>query len=154
MKALLLSASLFLIAGSTMAQDARHTNVIAPEALTWSENPAFPRGIQIVTLMGDPAKPGETIVQRIKFPPNFQMPPHTHPFSEVVTVISGRIGTNSGERVERSGGLLTPGSLWVYPAGHPHYAWTGPEEAVLQVQYTGPGGIVYVNPADDPRKAR
>ena len=24
----------------------------------------------------------------------------------------------------------------------------------LQVQYTGPGGIEYVNPADDPRKTR
>ena len=104
--------------------------------------------------MGDPAKSGETVVQRIKFPPNFQMPPHTHPFSEVVTVISGRIGTNSGERIEQSGGLLPPGSLWVYPAGHPHYAWTGPEDAILQVQYTGPGGITYVNPADDPRRAR
>ena len=31
---------------------------------------------------------------------------------------------------------------------------TGPEEAVLQVQFTGPGGIDHVNPADDPRKAR
>jgi quercetin dioxygenase-like cupin family protein len=153
MNALLIFASLFLIAGSTMAQDARHTNVIAPEALTWSGNPAFPRGVQIATLVGDPTKSGETVVQRIRFPPNFQMPPHTHPFSEVVTVISGRIGTNSGERVERSGGLLGPGALWVYPAGHPHYAWTGPEEAILQVQYTGPGGIAYVNPADDPRRA-
>ncbi|WP_176721864.1 hypothetical protein [Bradyrhizobium sp. LMTR 3] len=34
---------------------------------------------------------------------------------------------------------------------HAHCAWTGNEEAVLQVQFTGPG-IDYVNPADDPRK--
>jgi hypothetical protein len=26
------------------------------------------------------------------------------------------------------------------------------EESVLQVQFTGPGGIDYINPADDPRK--
>jgi hypothetical protein len=26
------------------------------------------------------------------------------------------------------------------------------EEAILQVQFTGPGGIDYINPADDPRK--
>ena len=154
MKALLLSASLFLIAGTALAEEARHTEVITPEALAWKDNPAFPRGIQIATLLGDPTKSGETVVMRIKFPADFQMPPHTHPYAEVVTVISGQIGTNSGERVERSGGLLKPGSLWVYPAGHAHYAWTGPEEAVLQVQFTGPGGINYVNPADDPRKAR
>jgi hypothetical protein len=48
--------------------------------------------------------------------------------------------------------MLKPGSLWVYPAKHAHYAWTGTEEAILQVQFTGPGGIDYINPADDPRK--
>ena len=154
MKALLLSASLFLIAGGALAEGARHTEVITPEALAWKDNPAFPRGVQIATLMGDPTKPGDMVVLRIKFPANFQMPPHTHPYAEVVTVISGQIGTNGGEKVERSGGLLKPGALWVYPAGHAHYAWTGPEEAVLQVQFTGPGGITYVNPADDPRRGR
>ena len=153
MKALLLTASLSLIVGAAAAHDAAHTNVIAPEALAWRDNPAFPRGVQIATLVGEPTKPGETVVQRIKFPANFRMPPHTHPFSEVVTVISGRIGTSGGESGEPRGELLSPGSLWVYPAGHAHYAWTGPEVSVLQVQYIGPGGIVYLNPVDDPRKA-
>src|SRR5262249_3468968 len=37
------------------------------------------------------------------------------------------------------------------PAKHAHYAWTGNEEGILQVQFVGPGGIDYVNPADDPR---
>jgi quercetin dioxygenase-like cupin family protein len=154
MKALLLSASIMLLAGSVAAQDPRHTNVIVPDAVKWTENPAFPKGIQIATLVGDPSKAGETVVQRIKFPPNFMMPPHTHPFSEVVTVISGNIGTNSGEESEKKGDLLKPGSMWVYPAKHAHYAWTGDGEAILQVQYTGPGGIEYVNPADDPRKGK
>jgi hypothetical protein len=48
--------------------------------------------------------------------------------------------------------LLKPGSLWVYPAKHPHYAWTGTDGGVLQVQYIGPGGIDYINPEDDPQK--
>ncbi len=86
---------------------------------------------------------------RIKFPPHFTMPPHTHPYSEVVTVVSGHVGTNGGTKAEKVGGLLPPGSLWLYPARHPHYAWTGDYEAVLQVQFTGPAGIEYVNPADD-----
>lgn len=154
MRTLLLSTSLMLLVGVAMAEDARHTNVIMPDAVKWTENPAFPKGIQIATLVGDPTKAGETVVQRIKFPPNFTMPPHTHPFSEVVTVISGNIGTNAGEKPEKKGDLLKPGSMWVYPAKHAHYAWTGDGEAVLQVQYTGPGGIEYVNPADDPRKTR
>src|SRR5690348_18470075 len=108
MKALLLSTSLLLLAGGAVAEEGRHTNVITPDAVKWLENPAFPKGIQIATLVGDPTKTGETVVQRIKFPPNFTMPPHTHPFAEVVTVISGNIGTNAGEKAEKVGGLLKP----------------------------------------------
>jgi len=148
-------ASVFVFLGVAVAQeDGRHTQVIMPAAVKFAGNPAFPKDIQIATLVGDPTKSGETVVQRIKFPPNFTMPPHTHPFSEVVTVISGNIGTNAGEQPVKAGDLLKPGSMWVYPKGHAHYAWTGDGEAVLQVQYIGPGGIEYVNPADDPRKAR
>src|SRR3954468_21746960 len=154
MKALLVPIGVVLLTFVAVADDARHTSVITPDAVKWMENPAFPKGIQIATLIGDPTKAGETVVQRIKFTPRFIMPPHTHPFSEVVTVISGNIGTNSGEKPEKKGDLLKPGSMWVYPAKHAHYAWTGDAEAVLQVQYTGPGGIEYVNPADDPRKAK
>jgi hypothetical protein len=69
-------------------------------------------------------------------------------------VLSGTIGTNSGERPEKKGGLRQPGSMWVYSAKHAHDAWTGDGEAVLQIQYTGSGGIDCVNPVDDPRKVR
>jgi quercetin dioxygenase-like cupin family protein len=154
MKAILFATSLLLIAGNAVAEETPHTNVIKPEAVVWKDNPAFPKGIQIATLVGDPTKAGETVVLRIKFPPNFQMPPHTHTYSEVVTIIGGHIGTNGGEKVERVGGLLEPGAMWVYPAKHPHYAWTGSDGGVLQVQFTGPGGIDYIDPADDPRKHR
>ena len=125
---------------------------LTPDALTRKENPAFPKGVEIATLVGDPAKPGEVVVLRIKFPANFQMPPHTHPYSEVVTVVSGTIGSTHGEKFEKKGEMLKPGSLWVYPARHAHYAWTESEQAVLQVQFIGPGGIDYINPSDDPRR--
>jgi hypothetical protein len=61
---------------------------------------------------------GETVVQRIKFPPNFTMPPYTHPFSEVVTVISGDIGTNAGEKPDKIGSLLKPRPMWISLKGH------------------------------------
>jgi len=152
MKAPLLALSFILLCGVAVAQDSGHTNVIMPDSVKWTGNRAFPKAVQVATLIGDPTKTGDTVVQRLKFPPNFTMPPHTHPFSEVVTVISGNIGTSSGEKPEKKGDLLKPGAMWVYPAKHAHYAWTGDGEAILQVQYTGPGGIEYINPADDPRK--
>jgi hypothetical protein len=75
---------------------------VTPDALTWKENPAFPKGVQIATVVGDPTKAGDVVVLRIKFPPNFQMPPHTHPYSEVVTLISGPVGTSHGEKFEKT----------------------------------------------------
>jgi hypothetical protein len=67
---------------------------------------------------------------------------------------SGRAPISPPLEPEEAGGLLKPGSMWVYPKRHAHYAWTGDGEAVLPVQYIGPGGIEYVNAADDPRKTR
>src|SRR5438034_5460918 len=133
MKKLLLAAT-GLIALSIPAM-AQNTEVqVMPDTLTWKDNPAFPKGGQIATLVGDPTKAGDVVVLRIKFPPNFQMPPHTHPYSDVVTIISGDIGTSHGEQFEREGDLLKPRSLCVSPAKHPDYAWTGSEEGVLEVQ--------------------
>jgi quercetin dioxygenase-like cupin family protein len=148
----LLVATAACIAFSTIAIAQETEMRVTPAALTWKENPAFPKGVEIATLVGDPSKAGDVVVLRIKFPANFQMPPHTHPYSEVATIISGNIGTSHGEKFEKNGDLLKPGTLWVYPAKHAHYVWTGNEEGILQVQFVGPGGIDYINPTDDPRK--
>jgi quercetin dioxygenase-like cupin family protein len=143
-----------LIAFSIPAVGQELLTRVQPDALEWKDNAAFPKGVKVATVLGDQSKAGGVVVLRIKFPANFQMPPHTHPYSEVVTVISGSVGSSHGEKFEKRGGLMQPGSLWVYPAKHAHYAWTGNEEAILQVQFVGPGGIDYVNPADDPRKGK
>ena len=37
-------------------------------------------------------------------------------------------------------------------ATHPHFAWAGNQETIVQVHGTGPTDITFVNPADDPRK--
>ena len=152
MKKLLAVAALIVLAGAAIAQDSMKLTRVTPDALTWKDNPAFPKGIQIATLVGDPTKLGEVVVLRIKFPANSLVPPHTHPYAEVVTLISGAIWSSPGEKFEKKGEMLKAGSLWVYPARQAHYAWTGSEEAILQVQFTSPGGIDYINPADDPRK--
>jgi hypothetical protein len=50
------------------------------------------------------------------------------------------------------GVMLKPGSVFALPANHVHRTWTTDEEVVLRINFTGPGGITFVNPADDPRK--
>ena len=152
MKTLVTLAALVALGGSALAQDAMKPTMVTPDALTWKDNPNIPKGGQFTILVGDPTKPGETVVQCVKFPANYQVPPHTHPYAETVTVISGSIGYGMGEKLEMKGEMLKPGGFAANPAKHPHYVWTGNEGAIVQVQFIGPGGIDYVNPADDPRK--
>lgn len=141
--------------GSTLfAQNVDHGDVITPDVMNWQPASMFPPGAQVAMLVGNPGKPGDAVVMRLKFPPHFTIPPHIHPGPEIATVISGEIGTKGGTTVEKSARLLPAGTTWVYPPRHPHYAWTGDSEAVVQVQFTAPGGITYVNPADDPRRKK
>ena len=152
MKKLLISVALIALAGSAFAQDAMKATRVKPNELTWKDNPALPKGAQFAVLVGDPTK-AETVVQRVKFPANYQVPPHTHPYAEVVTVISGSIGFGMGEKFDKTKGeMVEAGALNVVPAKHAHFGWTGNQEAIVQVQFVGPGGIDYINPADDPRK--
>jgi hypothetical protein len=44
------------------------------------------------------------------------------------------------------------GTFAIVPANQAHFVWTGEEEAVVQVQFVGPFGINYLDPADDPRR--
>ncbi len=92
MKTALFSAAVLALVGSAWAQDGMKATTVMPDSLTWKDNPAIPKGGQIAILVGDPTKAGDVVVQRVKFPPNYQVPPHTHPYAETVTVISGSVG--------------------------------------------------------------
>ena len=95
------------------------------------------------------------IVQRTRFPPHYRVPPHTHPYAEVVTVLSGNYWNSFGQSFDkRKGTELPPGSVFVLPAGHAHYTWTEDTEVIVQVTFTGPAGVTFLNPNDDPRKKK
>jgi quercetin dioxygenase-like cupin family protein len=152
MKKLLIAAALIALAGPTSAQDAAKPTMTRPDALAWKDAPYLPKGAQYVVLMGDPTKAGEMFVQRVKFPANYQIPAHTHPYVDIVTVLAGNLGLGMGEKLDtQKGEMLKAGSFLTMPARHAHYAWTGSEETIIQLQTTGPAGIDYVNAADDPR---
>ena len=149
----LIFAAAIALAGSVSGQDEMKATIVAnSDALTWKDNPNIPKGAQVTFLVGDPKKAGEVVVYRLKLPANYQVPPHTHPYAETVTVISGSVGLGMGDRFEKKGELARAGAFCAQPAKHAHYIWTGDEGAVIQVQFIGPGGIDYCNPADDPRK--
>lgn len=125
-----------------------------PDTVKWTDETILPKGAQSVVLVGDPNKAG-VFIAWLKFPPDYPIPPHTHPFTEVITVLRGTLGNGIGETFDtKKGGMLTVGSSFVLPADHPHYVWTADEETIVELVATGPWDIIYTNPADDPRKKK
>ncbi len=138
--------------GATLAaaQPAHHLTV-DPAALKWAAQPSLPPGAQIAVIEG-PLNEAVPFTIRLKFPANYQIPPHWHPNVERVTVLSGTFHLGSGDSFSTAGGqALTPGSIAIMSAGMRHYAWTT-GETIVQLHGTGPSAITYVNPADDPRR--
>jgi len=134
-----------------MSAAADEAVLVTPDQVSWTDSPVIPNA-KGAFLTGDPSK-AEVTVLRVKLPPHCKHPPHTHPFPEVATVLSGRLGFGLGDAFDTSKGqIFGAGTFAVVPAKRSHYIWTEEDEAIVQVQFVGPFGIDYVNPADDPRK--
>jgi quercetin dioxygenase-like cupin family protein len=125
-----------------------------PTTVEWKAGPAaIPPGAKMAVLEGDPTKEGPFVV-RFQFPDGYHIPPHTHPKTERVTVISGTMLLAMGENLDRSAAkTLIAGTYGFWPAGMKHTAWSE-GETVIQLHGIGPWQINYVNPADDPRNAK
>lgn len=157
MKYVLIIATLLVSSSSAFAQDkidrlsADNMESFTPDTVEWGDEPILPKGAKSTVIVGDPNKPGVFIVW-LKFPPNYPIPPHTHPFAEVITVLSGNLGNGMGTTFNKqTGKILNAGESFVLPAGHAHYVWTTDEETIVELTATGPWGISYINPEDDPR---
>jgi quercetin dioxygenase-like cupin family protein len=142
----LLLASLPL---SSLAKD-QHA-IVQPDAIEWgAAPPVLPPGGQLAVISGDPGKPGPFVV-RFKAPAGYQIPAHTHPTDENVTVISGSIHIGMGSKLDTGKGEKLPaGGFARLEKGMPHYAWFS-EPGVVQIHGIGPVEFTYVDPADDPR---
>ena len=139
------------VAAPTLAAESHHT-VVPVDSVKWGPAPpSLPPGARAAALLGSPAKEGPFVL-RLKFPAGFVVPPHRHSKDEFVTVIAGKFIATHGEKVDRASlEPLQPGSFIHLPAGMPHYAFAE-VESVVQINGVGPFDIVYVDPADDPRK--
>jgi quercetin dioxygenase-like cupin family protein len=125
--------------------------MVTGDQLKWiPAPPAFPKGAEIAVLAGDPSKDGQYVI-RLKAPAGYKVPPHSHPFDENVTVISGSFVIAPGEKMSDQHPVLKPGGFARMPKGTVHYALF-PEATVIQIHGLGPQGIIYANPGDDPRK--
>jgi len=121
--------------------------------IQWMDGPpSLPKGAKIAVLEGDPAKEGP-FVFRVKVPDGYRIPPHTHPKTERVTVISGTFHIGMGNTFDANAARAMPaGTYGHWAPGMKHFVWVK-GETIIQFHGDGPWTINYVNPADDPRTA-
>lgn len=142
----------FLATTSWAQHPASHQHFTAAD-VKWANVPSLPKGAQIAVLEG-PMNQAVPFTVRLRFPANYRLPPHTHPATERVTVLSGTFHMGMGAKFERNGTHpVRAGDVMIMQPGTPHFAWTD-GETVVQLNGTGPWGITYINAADDPRNTK
>jgi quercetin dioxygenase-like cupin family protein len=139
--------------GDASKQATEHA-VHTPDTIKWVDGPpSLPAGARMALLEGDPAKDAP-FTMRLRMPDGYRIPAHTHPKVERLTVISGAFNLGMGEKFDQAATKEMPaGTYGFWPAGMKHFGWAR-GETVVQLHGTGPWSIEYVNPDDDPRKAK
>lgn len=126
--------------------------MITPDELEWGPVASMGEGAQIALIEGDISEE-EPFTFRIKMEPGYEILPHIHPEYERVTVLEGTLYFAHGEEFDRDEVRKLPvGSVAIMPPGDPMFGYVE-EETVIQLHGTGPWGIEYLDPEDDPRLA-
>ena len=110
--------------------------------LTWTDTkPPMLPGAKIAIVEGNPKTEGHFTI-RLKFPPYYKIPAHTHPVDERTTVLKGAISIGFGDVLDTlNAKKLTEGCFYLNPAGIHHYAFTSESETEIQVSTNGPWGL-------------
>jgi hypothetical protein len=120
------------------------------EDLDWRPFAAFPPSVRLAVVVGQPSETGPYVI-RVWLPRGVKLMPHRHPD----TVISGVFYIGLGDHFDADKlHAYPPGSVIVLPGNTSHFHWAKAGDYVTQVTATGPLGIDYVDPNDDPRNGR
>ena len=144
MRGLVLVGVVAMLAGSAVQSSAK-------SGLNWGPAPpSLPKGAKIAVVSGNPAQPGPFVI-RLRFPPAYAVPPHSHPADEHVTVLEGVVSMGMGSMADRDRmKVISKGRSIIAPANMAHFASTT-QGATLQISSRGPFQVTYVNREDDPR---
>ena len=107
--------------------------------------PLRPMQGDVEILYGDPEKPGEPFVMRIRELPGTIVPPHSHPVDEHITVISGTWYFALGDKFDRDAlKEIRTGGYAFAPKGSTMFGYS-PDGAVVQVHGVGPFHIHWLH---------
>lgn len=122
-----------------------------PSDIQWADIASMAPGAKIAVIEGDLSQEAP-FTFRLKLPAGYRIDPHIHPAYERVTVLSGTLHFAHGETFDRDKTQALPaGGFAVMSPGDPMFGYTE-EETIIQLHGTGPWGIEYINPEDDPRQ--
>lgn len=125
--------------------------MLNPSELEWGPIASMAPGAKFALLEGDLSKKAP-FTFRLALPADYVIAPHIHPAYERVTVLSGTLHFGHGREFDRERTMaLEQGGLAIMAPGEPMFGFTE-EPTVIQLHGTGPWGIEYLDPADDPRK--
>ena len=136
------AASLAILAQPLGAAQAAGTpSIVQPDAFTWAPAAGLPPGAKMTVLYGDPSKAAPFAV-RFQFPAGYEIPTHSHPTDEYITVISGKLRMAFGEKADASGAQpFVPGAFMALPAGSWHHLWSD-VDSVVELHSTGPFDVM------------
>jgi hypothetical protein len=159
LRQILLAFSLALSASVAVAQGAPshtapHAVIVLPDQVTWGPAPpALPAGAKAAVLEGNPKRAGPFTL-RISIPDGYRVPPHFHPVAERVTVIQGTFQLGMGDKFDQSALNSLPAGSYVSMKPGTHHFAQAKGNTIVQINGIGPWKLIYLNPADDPRKAK
>jgi len=124
---------------------------VLSEELEWKPFAAFPAGVRLAVVVGEPAQRGPYVI-RVKVPHGVKLMPHKHPEDRVYTVISGVFYIGIGDEFDAENlNAYPPGAVIILPGNTPHFHWAKSGDYITQVTAIGPLGLEYVRSDDDPR---
>jgi quercetin dioxygenase-like cupin family protein len=152
MRLQILSLALIFAAGNVAFAEDMAAPINASQIKFTGAPNMLPPGAQWFVLSGDPSKGGPYTV-RLRLPAGYQIPAHSHPTTEAITVLSGKLLLGMGDKLDpKKGTVLTTGGYAEAPPKMNHYA-IATSPSVIQIHGMGPAEITYVDKADDPRTA-
>jgi len=121
-----------------------------PEDLDWGSVASMGEGAEIAIIEGSLAEEAP-FTFRLRLADGYEIKPHVHPAYERVTVLSGTLHFAHGETFDPEATTQLPvGGYAIMSPGDAMFGYAE-GETVIQLHGTGPWGIDYIAPADDPR---
>ncbi|QOC24068.1 cupin domain-containing protein [Wenzhouxiangella sp. AB-CW3] len=149
-----ISLAALLLAASTLAGVDHYRGeghmMITPDELEWGPVGSMGEGAEIAIIEGDLSN-SEPFTFRLRLEDGYRILPHIHPAYERVTVLQGTLHFAHGREFDKDTTRTLPvGSVAIMPPGDPMFGYAE-GETIIQLHGTGPWGIEYINPEDDPR---